>query len=806
MAFMTKALIITLALYTGEAYGRETLHIGVLISQQLGAGFDYSGFLPALSLALDTVNNDSSLRYRLSVTVNNSLCEAASSLRSFIDQIFSQSLIMLIGSDCSVATEPVAEIAPNWNLVQISPASTSPRLSNKKLFPLFLRTVSSDAEVAVGVTAVMKKFGWSRVALITQSENIFTFVSTEIKSHLNKENLQLIGEHTFNTEDDNVEFVVDVLKNSPARVIFLNMYQEFAIKVMCEILEHQLTHPKFAWMFFTWYNDKWWTNTSCTINDPAKEAAIENILLTSLLFDHYSRIDEEHKNVPNVGNITWNDYESYYYHKYSDMMGLNVSAQLEDSAYMFDAVWAAALVLNNTNDSLVNFMYNSQEAANISQSIHKNMIDLNFFGLTGTVSFQNNGDRPARVRVLQYRQDDDGMLIKVPIGKVENGSLVLNDNESVSKIFQDGIAEDEEYIHIVLPLFVTYTVLSLLGTIFAIVCLVFNLWFREQKLVKLTSPYVNVMIIAGAVIFYITVILFGVDENVASFSTVDHLCQTKIWLVAIGFSLLFGTIFAKTWRIYYIFNHFNAMEMKDIYLFAIVGVLVLVDIVILIPPTAVSSAILRREQEEVEGDNAGDLPEIIGVCKSDDSLPWLAVLLVYKGLVLLAGLFLAFETRKIKIISLNESRFVAMSVYGAVIASIALTPIGLFLQDFPSVQYGILGMVMLLITTLILGLVFVSKMYKVFRDPEGTRSLDRSTSSATTNKTLTLQCSNEMETYKRRIQSLNVEIIRLNDELEMSRSGEFSEKSLRKRLDLEATLMLQSTETDSRSVSPQKQP
>ena len=44
-------------------------------------------------------------------------------------------------------------------------------------------------------------------------------------------------------------------------------------------------------------------------------------------------------------------------------------------------------------------------------------------------------------------------------------------------------------------------------------------------------------------------------------------------------------------------------EIKDIYLFAIVGVLVLVDIVILIPPTAVSNAILRREQEEIEGDN-----------------------------------------------------------------------------------------------------------------------------------------------------------------------------------------------------------
>jgi len=85
-------------------------------------------------------------------------------------------------------------------------------------------------------------------------------------------------------------------------------------------------------------------------------------------------------------------------------------------------------------------------------------------------------------------------------------------------------------------------------------------------------------------------------------------------------------------------------------------------------------------------------------------------LFVYKGLVLLAGLLLAFETRKVKIESLNESRFVAVSVYGAVLASIALTPIGLFLQDLPTVQYLILGMVMLLITTLILSLVFISKV------------------------------------------------------------------------------------------------
>ena len=62
-------------------------------------------------------------------------------------------------------------------IFQISPAASSPRLSNTEVFPRFLRTVSSDAEIVVGIVQAMKQFGWSRIAVITQSENIFTFVS-----------------------------------------------------------------------------------------------------------------------------------------------------------------------------------------------------------------------------------------------------------------------------------------------------------------------------------------------------------------------------------------------------------------------------------------------------------------------------------------------------------------------------------------------------------------------------------------------------------------------------------------------------
>ena len=105
-----------------------------------------------------------------------------------------------------------------------------------------------------------------------------------------------------------------------------------------------------------------------------------------------------------------------------------------------------------------------------------------------------------------------------------------------------------------------------------------------------------------------------------------------------------------------------------------------------------------------------DLPAMVGVCTSDISLTWLSCLFVCKGLVLVAGLFLAFATRKVNIKPLNDSRFIAMSVYGIVIVSIALTPIGFSLQRYPSVQYGITGIMILLSTSLILGLLFITRV------------------------------------------------------------------------------------------------
>ena len=44
--------------------------------------------------------------------------------------------------------------------------------------PLFCRVVSSDVKAAEGVYRLMQRFNWTRIAVITQQETIFTSVST----------------------------------------------------------------------------------------------------------------------------------------------------------------------------------------------------------------------------------------------------------------------------------------------------------------------------------------------------------------------------------------------------------------------------------------------------------------------------------------------------------------------------------------------------------------------------------------------------------------------------------------------------
>ena len=88
----------------------------------------------------------------------------------------------------------------------------------------------------------------------------------------------------------------------------------------------------------------------------------------------------------------------------------------------------------------------------------------------------------------------------------------------------------------------------------------------------------------------------------------------------------------------------------------------------------------------------------------------MAVFLIYKSIYLWIGLFLAFETRKVKTEALNDAKFIAAAVYCTVVSSIPLVAVGLLLSIHVEARYGTLSGGILFVTTIILCLLFIPRV------------------------------------------------------------------------------------------------
>ena len=106
----------------------------------------------------------------------------------------------------------------------------------------------------------------------------------------------------------------------------------------------------------------------------------------------------------------------------------------------------------------------------------------------------------------------------------------------------------------------------------------------------------------------------------------------------------------------------------------------------------------------------GELPQEVTLCSSDTSHIWIPILLVYKAVELVFSLIFAFETRKVKVKELNDSKIIVFSVYTIVVSAIALIPMILLLQDKPTILYAVIGIVCLFTATVLLAIIYVPKV------------------------------------------------------------------------------------------------
>lgn len=99
----------------------------------------------------------------------------------------------------------------------------------------------------------------------------------------------------------------------------------------------------------------------------------------------------------------------------------------------------------------------------------------------------------------------------------------------------------------------------------------------------MSSPHLNNLIIIGCILTYLSVIFLGLDSGLSSVPAFPYICTARAWLLMAGFSLAFGAMFSKTWRVHSIFTDLklNKKVIKDYQLFIVVGVLLAIDLAIM---------------------------------------------------------------------------------------------------------------------------------------------------------------------------------------------------------------------------------
>ncbi|KAL5266572.1 hypothetical protein ACHWQZ_G003822 [Mnemiopsis leidyi] len=676
----------------------------------------------------------------------------------------------------------------------------------KYIYRNSLRLHPVETDMYKAVFQLAGQCDWDKIHILSgEGQNDMSeFRSSVIKVFTDKMKDKYLYRYSFTSSNkESIKNALAELKKSNARIIIANFDEDDAYDVFCEaynvgfLSESPEYSGKRVWVLPSSYKNNWvvqQVNKKRSNETCSKKKIIQAVgtYLTPQFQWNTTRLDEE-MGTGYFFSETWQNYSDLFYSKYAEDCP---ACQIEEKAgsLMYDSVWTFAMGLdkflyhfdldtgeinenqrnsNSEREKLLEELL--QREGNRSSDLISAMLQLSFEGASGRIEFSNKVDESCRsgfkVKIQQLRvlkcdndtsDDCDVELVDVCAGE-DQLSCELNSMWDTS-IFSsryiqtcsnssdfrcrcpvdEPIEDKMDKIIIGIPLtsLIFFTVTSLLGILLAITFLIFNLVYMKERVIKMSSPIINNIILLGAVLLYSYVPLLALTMGIDNYSILDEnhlikLCSVKLehWVFFIGFTTTFGALFAKTWRVYAIFTSKQPRNiiLSDWKLIVLIGILLSVDVVLL-----GTNEYLNRYKWAFQEANStvtlnnhhllDDTPDQYGfvTCQFDSKAterehetPWLiTVTIIYKGLLLIFGAFIAFQTRNISIPALNDSKYIGISIYTIVVIFTVAGPVSFFLKSQPELLFGIQAAGIIFTTTVMICLVFLPKAYQLRYQPK----------------------------------------------------------------------------------------
>jgi len=263
--------------------------------------------------------------------------------------------------------------------------------------------------------------------------------------------------------------------------------------------------------------------------------------------------------------------------------------------------------------------------------------------------------------------------------------------------------------------------LSALAMIASLFFLYFTISKREHRIVKASQPEFLILICIGCLLMASTIIPLSMDTKVASERGCDVACQSKFWLISIGFCLAFTALFSKLWRVNRVMKNshgFKKVKVTPLDVIVPGAILLGCNILVLILWTVMSPLIW--ELKTLQYDEFGRPKVQIGGCTSHDdgnALAYIGSLLAIDGIAILITLWQAYEARHITT-DLSESKYIGLAVVAIFEASFIGVPVIYIVNDQPNAVLFLSSAIIFVSVLAILGFLFGPK-YRAYWKKEG---------------------------------------------------------------------------------------
>ncbi len=204
-------------------------------------------------------------------------------------------------------------------------------------------------------------------------------------------------------------------------------------------------------------------------------------------------------------------------------------------------------------------------------------------------------------------------------------------------------------------------------TLLTVSCFAYYIAFWRNTIIKRASPLFSVLILTGVILCILSQFFFDVRQTALT-------CAAKIWLLAIGIGLIFGNLFAKSYRIYKIFYNprVTSVVIRDKDLLKITAAIFFVEVLLLSLYTFSSGVI----EAVVITDSRQVLFQSIKCMVPSDFVQTTGtiVLVAFNSCLVIVTAVMAFLIRKVDA-AFSEAIAISLTVYAYLFTIAAILPL-----------------------------------------------------------------------------------------------------------------------------------